>query len=318
MHRLTERSQGFAAKKGDVRFPESRARCRESEALDISMRIPLLSSFAAVFLCTVASLAESPATSEVTKLPNVSYKSGEALSSYESERCKLDVYLPANAKGCPTLVWFHGGGLTGGSKDGVDKLARSLAAAGLAVVVPNYRLSPRAKFPAYIEDAAVAFAWAKTHMAEHGGDTKRLFIGGHSAGGYLTLMLGMDAHFLDDLGIKPGDVAGFIPISGQTMTHYTVRQERGIAKLSIIADEAAPVHFARNGTPPFLVLYADHDMAARAEENAYFVALMRGAGNLQVTGQMITDRTHGSIASKIAEEGDPARKAILTFVGMTR
>jgi acetyl esterase/lipase len=282
------------------------------------MRVFLLPTFIAIFVLATALLAEGPAATEVTKLPNVAYKSGEALTSYESERCKLDVYLPANAKDFPTLVWFHGGGLTGGSKDGTDKMARSLAASGLAVVAANYRLSPRAKFPAYLEDAAAAFAWARAHMAEHGGDTKRLFVGGHSAGAYLTLMLGMDGHFLGDLGIKPGDVAGFIPISGQTMTHYTVRQERGIAKLSITADEAAPVHFARNGTPPFLVLYADHDMAARAEENAYFVALMRGAGNLQVTGQMISDRTHGSISGKIAEEGDPARKAILSFTGTTR
>jgi acetyl esterase/lipase len=280
------------------------------------MRVLLLPAFVAIFVFTTALLAEGPAAPEVTKLSNVAYKSGEALTSYETERCKLDVYLPANAKGFPTLVWFHGGGLTGGGKDGTDKMARSLAAAGLAVVAANYRLSPRAKFPAYIEDAAAAFAWARAHIAEHGGDTKRLFVSGHSAGGYLTLMLGMDEHFLGDLGIKPGDVAGFIPISGQTMTHYTVRQERGIAKLSITADEAAPVHFARNGTPPFLVLYGDHDMAARAEENAYFVALMRGAGNLQVTGLMIADRTHGTIASKIAEEGDPARKAILSFMGM--
>jgi hypothetical protein len=126
-------------------------------------------------------------------------------------------------------------------------------------------------------------------------------------------MLGMDPHYLDDAGMKPHDVAGFIPVSGQTMTHYTVRDERGGGKYEVTADEAAAVHFARKDTQPFLVLYADHDMAARAEENAYFVALMKGAGNEKVTGQMIADRTHGSIAAKIAEQGDPAREAILKF-----
>jgi acetyl esterase/lipase len=227
------------------------------------------------------------------------------------------LYLPKDAKGFATLVWLHGGGLTGGNKEGAGtvKMARSLAAAGLAVVVPNYRLSPKVKFPAYVQDAASAFAWAKAHIAEHGGDTTRMFIGGHSAGAYLTLMLGMDIRYLDEAGIKPGDVAGFISVSGQTMTHYTVRDERGGGKYEVTADEAAPVHFARKDTPPFLVLYADHDMAARAEEDAYFVALMKGAGNGNVTGQMIAERTHGSIAAKIAEEGDPAREEILSFVG---
>lgn len=268
---------------------------------------------ALVVLFATAALGEVPAGSSITKLPNLAYKSGDALSTYEKERCKLDVYLPAKGKDFATLVWFHGGGLTGGSKDGVDKMARSLAGAGLAVVAPNYRLSPKAKYPAYIEDAAAAVAWTKAHIAEHGGDVKRLFVSGHSAGGYLTLMLGMDGHYLHDAGIELGDIAGFIPVSGQTMTHYTVRDERGGGKYEVTADEAAPVHFARKDTQPFLVLYADHDMAARAEENAYFVALMKGAGNGHVTGLMIADRTHGTIAAKIAEEGDPARTAILEF-----
>jgi acetyl esterase/lipase len=284
-------------------------------AVDMDMRLQLLSSAALVFLLAAASPAESPSGDRVSVITNVPYKSSDALSAYETERCKLDLYVPKDARGFATLVWFHGGGLTGGNKDGAGtvKMARSLAAAGLAVVVPNYRLSPKVKFPAYLQDAAAAFAWVKSHIAEHGGDTKRLFIGGHSAGGYLTLMLGMDPRYLGDAGIKPREVAGFIPISGQTMTHYTVRDERGGGKYEITADEAAPVHFARKDTPPILVLYADHDLAARAEENAYFVALMKGAGNGNVTGQMIADRTHGTIAAKIAEEGDPAREAILSF-----
>ncbi len=231
----------------------------------------------------------------------------------------LDVYLPPKGgQDLPTLIWFHGGGLKGGNKDGAVKMATSLATAGMAVVVPNYRLSPKSKYPSYIEDAAAAVAWTKAHIAEHGGDPKRLFVSGHSAGGYLTLMLGMDRHYLRDAGVEPKDIAGYIPVSGQTMTHYTVREERGIGQYTITADEAAPVHYVRVETQPFLVLYADHDMAARAEENEYFVAIMKGAGNKHITGKLITDRTHGSIAGKIWEEGDPAREAILEFIKAPR
>ncbi len=280
-----------------------------------------------VFLALVISIsvlhAESPSPDGVRVLVDVPYKTGDALSDYEKDRCKLDVYLPKDAKLFATLVWFHGGGLKNGDKDGrqlksdsvkTAHIARSLAATGIAVVSANYRLSPKATFPAYLQDAAAAVAWTRQNIAEHGGDTAKIFIGGHSAGGYLTLMLGMDDRYLSNAGVKLGDVAGFIPVSGQTMTHYTVREERGIAKNSITADEAAPVHFIRAETPPFLVLYADRDMAARAEENAFFVALMRGVGNERITGQMIRDRTHGSIASKIVDDGDPARIAILEFI----
>lgn len=254
-------------------------------------------------------------------LADVSYKQGAVLTEYEQTRCKLDVYLPKQGKNFATLVWFHGGGLKTGDKrksreDSVqtEAISRSLAKGGIAVVSVNYRLSPKATFPAYIEDAAAAVAWARNHIAEHGGDAKKLFIGGHSAGGYLTLMLGMDTHYLIAVGLNPTDIAGLIPVSGQVMTHYTVLGERGLGRFNVMADNAAPVHFVRAETPPFLVLYADHDMAARAEENAYFVALMKGAGNKSITGHMIENRTHGSIAGKIVDEGDAARTAILDFI----
>ena len=259
--------------------------------------------------------AESPAlSSTVEVIHNLPYKANDQLSPYEKERCKLDLYLPREGKGFSTLVWFHGGGLKSGNKEGAKKVAESLAKAGIGVVVPNYRLSPNATYPAYIQDAAAAVAWTNSHIAEHGGNPKKLFVGGHSAGGYLTLMLGLDAHYLSDVGLKTSDLAGLIPVSGQTMTHYTVREERKIGKFTITADEAAPVFYIRKDTCPMLVLYADHDMAGRAEENLYFVSMMKGAGNTKVTGTLIADRTHGTIGSNIANEGDPARLALLDFM----
>ena len=276
-----------------------------------------------IFALTSAALAEPAASDGVRVLTDIAYKQGNALSAYEKERCKLDVYLPKADKDFTTLVWFHGGGLKNGDKDGrriasdsvkTARIAQSLAAAGIAVVSPNYRLSPKVAFPAYVQDAAAAVAWTRTHIAEHGGDATRVFVGGHSAGGYLALMLAMDPRYLVEAGARVSAIAGFIPVSGQTMTHYTVREERGVGKFNVTADEAAPVRFARADTPPMLVLYADRDMAARAEENAFFVALMKGAGNKRVTGLMVGDRTHGSIASKIENAGDPARTAILEFM----
>jgi len=115
--------------------------------------------------------------------------------------------------------------------------------------------------------------------------------------------------------LKPQQLAGLIPVSGQVMTHYTVRQERGISKFSVTADEAAPVRYADvKNLPPMLVLCADKDMPARAEENVFLVALMKGAGNKRVTLQVIADRNHGSVGNNIANEGDPARVAILKFM----
>jgi acetyl esterase/lipase len=269
-----------------------------------------------VALQTSGALGWAAEAGGVKLLADVPYKVGGQLSDYEMDRCKLDLYLPEGKKGYPTLVWFHGGGLTGGAKNGKDTVAvvRSLAAAGVAVVSVNYRLSPKAQYPAYIEDSAAAFAWVKSHIAEHDGDAGRVFVGGHSAGGYLTFMIGLDERYLRAHGLELTAIAGLIPVSGQTMTHYTVRQERGIGKFTITADEAAPVFYARKATPPMLVLYADQDMAARAEENAYLVAVIQATGNLGCTGLLVHDRNHGTIASRMANADDKARVAMLDFM----
>ncbi len=258
--------------------------------------------------------AAAPAPGAIKLLPDLPYKSGDKLNDYEKERCKLDLCLPVGKTDFPTVIWFHGGGLTGGAKTSATPLMKSLAAAGVAVASVNYRLSPKAQYPAYIEDSAAAFAWVRANIGAHGGNTNRLFVSGHSAGGYLTFMIGLDARYLRAHGLDLSAIAGLIPVSGQTMTHYTVRQERGIGKFTITADEAAPVFHARKDTPPMLVLYADNDMAGRAEENAYLVAMMKGAGNQRVTGLLVRDRNHGSIGGRLAEAGDPARVAMLEFI----
>ncbi|MEZ0273451.1 MAG: alpha/beta hydrolase [Roseimicrobium sp.] len=249
-------------------------------------------------------------------LNDIPYKAGDSLSDYEKERCKLDLYLPKNKKDYPVIVWFHGGGLTGGQKAGGDtaKVVESWVQAGIAVASVNYRLSPKVKFPAYIEDGAAAVAWVKKNIATHGGDPKRVFIGGHSAGAYLTMMLGLDAKYLKAAGVDVLSIAGLIPVSGQTMTHFTVRQERGLPKEDVIADEAAPIHFARKDTPPMLLLMGDKDWPARLEENQYFAAILKTKGNKRTTLIVVPDRTHGSIFGKLRDEADPGRAAFLKFV----
>ena len=276
--------------------------------------IPLLGLFFLLAHPGVSRADESATPSQ--PIADIAYKTGDKLTEYETQRCRLDLYLPRGGKKFATLVWFHGGALKGGAKDGGDtqKIARALAADGIAVASVNYRLSPKATYPAYLEDSAAAVAWVRAHVAEHGGDPEKVFISGHSAGGWLTLMLAMDARWLKPHGLTPDSFGGYIPLSGQTMTHYTVREERGIGKETITADEAAPVHYCRKDTPPMLVLAGDHDMAARSEENEYLVAVLKGAGNKRVTFRQIPDRTHGSIAGNIVKPGDPVRKAILDFI----
>lgn len=234
--------------------------------------------------------------------------------AYRMERTRLDLYLPEGKEPTPALVWFHGGGLTGGDKAAGEKLGEKLRREGVVMVVPNYRLSPQAQYPSYVEDAAAAVAWVYEHAKELKIDPARVYVGGHSAGGYLASMLAMDGRYLAKAGVAEGKVAGFIPVSGQMMTHFTVRKERGVPESAITADEAAPIHYMRKNLPPMLVLMGDRDWPARLEENAYFVAASRAEDSDAVSMVVIADRDHGSIVERMPEKEDPAEALLRAFV----
>ena len=158
--------------------------------------------------------------------------------------------------GFATVVWFHGGGLTGGNRS----VPQQLKEQGLAVAAVGYRLHPQAKCPDYIEDAAAGVAWVFKHIEQYGGDPKRIFVSGHSAGGYLTAMVGLDKRWLARYGIDADRIAGLIPLSGQAITHFTVRSERGIPKTQPIIDELAPLYHVRPDAPPLVLILGDREL----------------------------------------------------------
>lgn len=197
--------------------------------------------------------------------------------AYMDERCRLDLYYPKSIEKFPTIVWFHGGGITGGNKHLPERLMNQK----VAIVAVNYRLSPKVKAPAYIEDAAAAVAWVFNHIEEFGGDPDKIFVSGHSAGGYLATMVGLDKSYLQKHDIDANRIAGLIPFSGHTITHFTIRGERGIKGTQPIVDEYAPLFHVRKDAPPLLLITGDREleMLGRYEENAYLMRMMRVVGH---------------------------------------
>lgn len=219
-------------------------------------------------------------------------------SAYRKERCKLDVYYPTDKKGYKTIVWFHGGGLEGGNKD----LLWGLRNSGMAIVAPNYRLFPKCKAPDYIRDAAAAMAWTMKHIAEYGGDPSQVYVGGHSAGGYLTLMLALDKSYLAEYGIDADSVKGYFPVSGQTATHYTIRKERGISFTKPIVDNLAPLNNVRVLNTRLMLITGDRhlELMARYEENLYLKSVLEGIGNKPVTIHELSGFDHGTVLAPAA------------------
>lgn len=262
-------------------------------------------------------LATTAASGRV--INDLPYKAGDKLTDYEKQRCKLDLYLPDDraAKPFPIVVFFHGGGLTSGDKSGAADFGKRLATSGIIVASANYRLSPKATFPAYNEDAAAAVAWVHANAATYGGDPKRLFVSGHSAGGYLALIVGFDPALLAKYNLNPDkDLAGLIPVAPQAFTHFTIRRERGIKnpENTPTIDAAAPAFHVRKTAPPTLILVGDHDWPARVEENQYFAAMLHHLGDKDIDVQVIKDRNHGSIFGEMSKEGDPGLRLMLNFI----
>ena len=221
------------------------------------------------------------------------------------DRCLLDLYVPQGIKDFPTVVWFHGGGL----KNGERFIPQELKNQGLAVVAAGYRLSPKSKCPAYIEDAASAVAWTFANIEKYGGSKKKIFVSGHSAGGYLASMLGLDKRWLNAQGVDANQIAGLIPYSGQCITHFTIREERGIRETQPIIDEMAPLFHVRNDAPPILIITGDRDqeLLGRYEESAYFWRMLKLVGHPSVEIDELQGFDHGTMQK-------PGHELLLNFI----
>ncbi len=174
---------------------------------------------------------------------------------------------------------------------------------GIAVVAVNYRLSPKAKCPAYIEDAAAAVAWTFKNIEKYGGDPEKIVVSGHSAGGYLTSMVGLDKKWLAKYNIDANEIAMLVPFSGHCITHMTIRKERGIPDTQPVVDEFAPLYHVRADAPTLILISGDREreMLGRYEENAYMWRMMKVAGHQKTKLYELDSFDHGGMASPAYE-----------------
>lgn len=230
-----------------------------------------------------------------TKESNISYRPSTG-DQYMDSICRLDIIYPSNKeKDFSTLIWFHGGSLKGGSR---NKGYKELLEQGFAVVTVDYRLSPKATVVQCLEDAAAATAWVVKNISKYGGNPKRLFLGGHSAGGYLVSMMGLDKRWLAPYNIDPDTTfAALIPYSGQAITHFTRRAELNMRNTQPLVDDLSPLYHVRKDCPPIMILSGDREleMLGRYEENAYFWRMFQVVGHPDARIYEFDSFSHGSM-----------------------
>ncbi len=234
------------------------------------------------------------------------YQEGAGLSDAARLRCRLDVYAPAEGKPFNTVVWLHGGGLSKGGRS----VPVGLRNKGVAVVAVDYRLTPDVAAEVCIKDAAAAVAWTLRHIGEYGGSPDKVFVSGHSAGGYLACMLALDKGWLGEHHFDADRLAGVIPLSPQAITHFAVRKEAGIPELQPVIDRFAPLFHVRKDAPPLLLVTGDREkeLFGRYEENAYLWRMLKLVKHPDVTLHELAGFDHGQMA-------EPALPLLLRFVG---
>jgi acetyl esterase/lipase len=243
----------------------------------------------------------------------------------------LDVYASPSAKNAPVVFWIHGGGWQGGDKSEVAEKPRFFVEKGFVFVSVNYRLLPKVKMIDIFHDVAKSFRWMHDHIAEYGGDPKRVLVGGHSAGAQLAALICTDERYLKAEGIELTDLIGCVAVDGDTYdvpaiieTGETRRRVHGQPQPKFGHREkfgntpekhreySAVTHVAKGkNIPPFLILHvADHpDTSAQAFRLG---AVLKEAGvKAAVFGAKETN--HVKLNDNLGVADDPATKALLDF-----
>ena len=194
---------------------------------------------------------------------------------------KLDVWRPSGGAktGLPVLVFWYGGGWVHGSRSDYAFAARAYAKAGFVVVMPDYRKVPDVRFPAFLQDGAEAMKWTRDHIAQFGGDPNRIAVAGHSAGAYTVAMLTLDPRWLRAEGVDPGIIKAAVGLCGP-YDFYPFTAKRAIDAMQGAADPVMtqPIHFARAGAPPMLLVSAGDDSQVKAHNAINLTAKLTALG----------------------------------------
>lgn len=237
---------------------------------------------AALLLAGLALSACSPLTTFDALIPKDagSRQTAQGLAYGSDERQRLDVYVPdeknAGTTGRPVVVFFYGGSWNTGTREGYDFVGRALAARGFVTIIPDYRLVPEVRYPAFVEDGAAAVRWARQHAAEYGGNPGGIVLVGHSAGAYIAAMLALDTRWLGD---ERRAVKGFAGLAGPyDFVPFDVPASQDAFGLWPDPAETQPITWAGAGDPPTLLLTGEDDDVVKPYNSQALAMELRAAG----------------------------------------
>lgn len=231
----------------------------------------------------------------------------------EAAKHKLDIYAPKDKSNLPVFFFIHGGAWRSGDRAQYLPVGNRYVMAGFVTVIPSYRLAPKYPHPAQIEDVAAAFAWTVQHVAEYGGDTNRIFVAGHSAGGHLAALLSLDGKYLAAYGLSPKSIRGVVGLSGVYNLSNPSGQQSVFGSDPTARREASPLFHVKAGAPPFLITYCQWDyFSLPAQAREFHRALQKA--DIQTELVYIPHESHISEMVHVNRADDPTVAAALQFM----
>lgn len=264
-------------------------------------------------------------TSSHRTLPGITYIRA---SGYEA---KMDVYASRSTTPAPTLVYIHGGGWVGGSKEGALLQVMPYLAMGWTVANVEYRLARNALAPAAVEDVRCAVRWVLGHADAYNVDTTRVVLSGHSAGGHLSLIAGMlpvsaglDRQCAGTSEIRVAAIVNWYGITevvdlldGENMKSYAVEWLGSLVDRTEVARRVSPREYVRGGLPPIITIHGDADPTV---PYAHAVHLHEALSEAGVPNELVTipGGGHGGFGEEEDARAYAAIEAFLTRHGVIR
>ncbi len=254
-----------------------------------------------------------------TLAPERGVRVSENLLFDPSHDLALDIYQPANAHQAPVVVFFWGGSWQEGDKSLYQFVGRALAARGFVVAIPNYRLYPAVRYPAFLHDSARAVAWVHAHIQRYGGNPQHMVLMGHSAGAYNAAMLALNPEYLHAVGLNRQDIVGMIGLGGP----YDFLPLVDPALQAIFAPAAPdlattqPIHWVGKHSPPMLLIESTVDTIVAPKNTRNLGAALRAQGD-SVRVLMVPDLSHqwliGVVSNVLSFRDQGINAAIDAFI----
>lgn len=206
-------------------------------------------------------------------------KVGDGIAYADGPRHKLDVYAPEQrGEPAPVVFFIYGGGWSRGDRADYQFVGRALASRGFVTVIADYRLVPEVRYPDFLYDSAGALRWVQDNIANYGGDPKRLFLAGHSAGAYNAVMLSLDPTFLAEFGVTM-PILGVAALSGPydfyPFEYHEVKEAFGYAPNP---EGTQPVNLISANAPPMYLATGTSDPIVRMQNTERFADQLRARG----------------------------------------